>query len=267
MQWYAQQDRAAFALIGGDAIALWNQSTYGSRMNFHGCVCAGCTSRERDATQDVDNPRVAKAHFSLEKDGWRLHARYNETRWPAVPAGWSVQHPQGPLNRPTGQRNSHMAPAVATKNGSKSAPTNAKVEKPKLTKEQKKAQREAEKAKLTPFRSVVTSEHVNAEGLLTSSDVRTLGYDEDVHQQLSRSDFATETLWLMFRASNLRARAAKMLAQAEKMELDASTATNVADPEKRKQVKRLQKLAGAFAELKNTLAAEGLNIEDLLKGL
>jgi hypothetical protein len=154
-----------------------------------------------------------------------------------------------------------MASAVVTP--SKSQPT----QKPKLTKEQRKALRAKEKASRPPlvnFLTIVPSTSLNAEGRLTVADVASIGYDAEVHDELSRESFANESLWLQFRASRLRARAAEMIAKADQLEQEAKNTAQFGDPAKRAQVKRIQKLAGALAELRATLEKEGIDVSALL---
>lgn len=160
-----------------------------------------------------------------------------------------------------------MSQGTATKSKSKEVKQSEKPEKPKLTKEQKRAQREAELAKLLPFRSTVGAEHLNSEGLLTTPDVLPLGYDEKKHKPLEKSDFASPTVWATYRARELRAKAARMIAAADRLEAEAATEAQFGDPAKRQQVKRLQKLLGAVGELTEILKGEGVDVDAITAAL
>jgi len=155
-----------------------------------------------------------------------------------------------------------MASAVASQSKS-----HVPAQKPKLTKEQRKALRAKERASRPPlvnFLTIVPAQSLNADGRLTSADVASIGYNPEVHDELSRESFANESLWLAYRASRLRARAQEMLAKADQLDLEAKNSVAFGDPAKRAQVKRIQKLAGALAELRATLEREGIDVSALL---
>ncbi len=148
--------------------------------------------------------------------------------------------------------------------------------KPKKTKEQReteraarkaerKAEREAAKSKMVSFRTVVDPSHLSAEGLLTTSDVASIGFNEEAHNDLSREDFASDSLYMVFRARQLRARGQRMLERADELERDAANTANVVDPTKRAAIKKVAKMAGALAELQKQLEAEGIDVAAMLK--
>lgn len=163
---------------------------------------------------------------------------------------------------------------MSTSAPSKSVPAELTAEQKKAAKlarkAQRKAEKEAEKAARpapVPFRKSADSAILNADGLLTISDPQAHGYSEETHEALEREDFASESLWLTFRAGQLRLRAAALIAKADQMERDAANAANFGDPTKRKQVKQVAKLAGALAALRATLEKEGVDVSAILANL
>ena len=149
----------------------------------------------------------------------------------------------------------------ATKNAPKS---NAKPEKVKLTKEQKAALHEKRKAALKPFRETVDANLLNADGLLTVANIDELGYDPKQYRKITKADFASEPLWLSYRALGVRAHGQSLIEKADEMEREAQNFATFGDPQKRAQVKRIQKIAGALAELRRSLEADGVDVASLL---
>lgn len=126
-----------------------------------------------------------------------------------------------------------------------------------------KAKLAAKLASLKPFRETAPEQIINPEGLLTVANVGEYGYDEGKHEQLERSDFADDKNWLTFRAAQLRARAAKMIAKAEQLEQEANSTGLVSDPAKRAQIKKVQKMAASLEAIKAQLAKEGIDVDSL----
>lgn len=170
--------------------------------------------------------------------------------------------------------------SAKTKNTSKdskmSATATVDTPKPKKTPEQRKAEREerkaarkaereAAKSKMVPFRTVVEPSNLNSEGLLTSSNVAALGFDENAHLELGRDDFASESIYMVYRAGELRAKAARLIEKADQLERDAANTAQVSDPTKRAAIKKVSKMVGALAELQKQLESEGIDIAEMLK--
>lgn len=133
----------------------------------------------------------------------------------------------------------------------------------------KRAEREAARQANPPvsFRTTVSADQLDGDGRLKSANVFELGYDEEKHSELSREDFASEALWLNFRALRLRNRAASLIKKAESLEAEAQAEAQFGDPTKRAAIKKIQKMGAAFAELKSVLEKEGVDLSTVLKGL
>lgn len=151
----------------------------------------------------------------------------------------------------------------------KTVPSSKKTDAEKARlKAERKAAKQAEKAARpapTPFRTTISAEHLNGDGLLTVANVYDFGYNDEKHEELAREDFASESLWLTFRASRLRLKAQALLAKADQLESEAKSAASFGDPTKRAAVKRIAKLGAAFAELRKTLESEGVDLSEILK--
>lgn len=105
----------------------------------------------------------------------------------------------------------------------------------------------------------------NTDGKVTTADVAAHGYDRDAFQWLRRQDFATDLLWLEFRAGDLRNHAADMLAKADSMDAERMTMLKYGDPAKQKAAARIQKLAASLAALREQLKASGVDVDKLLE--
>lgn len=137
---------------------------------------------------------------------------------------------------------------------------------PKTPKTPKVEKTEKERPVLLNFTEHAPSEILNSEGLINVDNPEAHGFDDEKFERLSREDFATEPLWLTFKARSYRARAAKLIEAADRMERDAANGNRFGDPAKRAQVKKLQKVAAAYAELRKALAAEGIDVDSLVDG-
>jgi hypothetical protein len=120
------------------------------------------------------------------------------------------------------------------------------------------------KAELPSFRLSAPAAILSPEGLLTTHLVESHGYDRSSFARLSREDFDTDVNWMRYKAADMRARGEQLIANAAKIEKAAEAGAAFADPKKRAQVKRFQKLAEAFADLQKQLASEGIDVDSLL---
>lgn len=120
------------------------------------------------------------------------------------------------------------------------------------------------KQELPAFRLSAPAAILSPEGLLTTHLLEEHGYDRSKFGRLSREDFDTDVNWMRYKAVDMRARGEQLIANAAKIEKAAEAGAAFADPKKRAQVKRFQKLAEAFADLQKQLASEGIDVDSLL---
>lgn len=119
------------------------------------------------------------------------------------------------------------------------------------------------KKEYIPFRSVAPAEVLDSQGLLNTIELPT--FDANTHERLKPADFANDILWLRYKAQWLRNYAANCLDRAERYEREANGAEKFGgDMKKRAQVKKLQKLAEGLAALREQLAADGVDVDELL---
>lgn len=133
----------------------------------------------------------------------------------------------------------------------------------------KKAQRTAEKAAkkdaLKPFRANCSTDLLNSDSLLTTHVLP--DYDTEVHLPLKKEDFAGEDNFMRFRAEQIRVRGEAMVAKAAEMMKEADQLQQLGDPATRKAMKTANKLIANLGKLKASLAASGVNIDEMLSDL
>jgi len=118
-----------------------------------------------------------------------------------------------------------------------------------------------EKIVKTPFIEVVPTEMKNADGkLMGIPSIGEDGFDRKLHKMPSRRDFANEHDFLRFKADLVELKAEEYVAAAARYRDQAATIEQFGDPETRKKVMRLQKLAAAQAELLAELESQGVEI-------
>lgn len=166
-----------------------------------------------------------------------------------------------PAQRAQAVKNQAAKDAAAKAQAAAPAPAPAKEKKGPSPADVARAKRQARVSFLTteaakPF---LTTE---ADGTAKLTAVPT-GFDQTKHLPLTKDNFADEGVFLQWRAAFFEERGHRLLRLAEKIRRDAATVAKYGTPEKRKQIKRAQKLADQLAELRKTLAAEGIDLSDL----
>lgn len=99
---------------------------------------------------------------------------------------------------------------------------------------------------------------LNEKGLLTALPGSAL--DEKLHNAPKKNDFATESLFFLFRAEECEQRAKELVERAADLRKEAEAAKNSPDPAMRAQMKRLARLREQTAALEEQLAKEGIKL-------
>jgi len=85
-------------------------------------------------------------------------------------------------------------------------------------------------------------------------------YDSKLHLAPKKSDFASETLYMHWRADELEQHAQDMVKRAAEMRQEADALVGQPDPAVRAQVKRLARLIEATKALEEALAKAGITL-------
>jgi len=147
--------------------------------------------------------------------------------------------------------------AKANKNGNSTTATKAKAE-PKEKKEP---------IKRVPFITTDLAKPIlNDDGKLTGLPSDN-GFDGKLHLKPSREDYASDATFFDFRAEEMTTAANAALERAEQYTKMAEDIRKYGDPEARKKVAKLDKMAASIADMHAELAAQGVEIDlaDLLK--
>lgn len=98
---------------------------------------------------------------------------------------------------------------------------------------------------------------IDDKGKLTAAPV---GYDHKLHLAPSKGDFASESVYMHWRADELDRAAVECAERAKRMRQEADALKNQPDPAVRQQVRRLQRLKDQMAALQEQLAKEGITV-------
>lgn len=101
----------------------------------------------------------------------------------------------------------------------------------------------------------------NADGRLTAVPT---DFDRKEHKPLKRPDFVSDDLYQEWKAGQLEMHGNEMLERAKKLRAQAEAVRKYGDPAQRAKVKKVQKLADMFTQMREQLAKEGIKIEDIL---
>lgn len=107
----------------------------------------------------------------------------------------------------------------------------------------------------------LAKEHMNGDGLLTAIPDN---YDSKEHLAPKRADFASEDLFLEFKANEFESRAEGLATKAARLREQAETIRKFGDPEQRKKVAKFQKMQAQISELQKALEAEGISLDELM---
>lgn len=135
-----------------------------------------------------------------------------------------------------------------------------------FARQEKAAAKAAKKAALIAFRSdaSVPADKLNGDGLLLDANVNSYGFDDSKHVALKQADFASEDIYMVFRAGEVRAKGEALIAKANKMLEDAKTLVSAGSPEQRKALKKAKKLIDSLSSIKAALAKDGIDFEALM---
>lgn len=89
------------------------------------------------------------------------------------------------------------------------------------------------------------------------------GFDSSKHKPLKKTDFASEDVFLDFRALINREKADKLIEQADSFTEKANKIRKFGDTKTRKKATKLEKMRKQMAELEKELVSEGFDLEDL----
>ena len=115
------------------------------------------------------------------------------------------------------------------------------------------------KIDLATYTDSAPQAELDAEGRLTCLPS---AWDIDKHEPLKKGDFATEDLFLGWKAAYYDQRAKFFTARAAKIRSDMEALKKFGSPETRKKVRRAQKLAEQLAALNEALKNEGVILPD-----
>ena len=105
--------------------------------------------------------------------------------------------------------------------------------------------------------SVEAKELLDEKGRLKGSPLGR--FDDKRHLLPSKNDFASESIYLGWRADQLEERATDMAKQATELRSEAERCKNAPNPEVRAVQKKLQRLKDMQAQLEEQLKKEGIN--------
>lgn len=108
------------------------------------------------------------------------------------------------------------------------------------------------------FRDVVDKAKLNSAGLLTVVPSFGDEYNPKEMERLEKSEFASEDLFLDHQGNLFTWRAEQFAKRGERFHKEAAATRKFGDPEKRKKLKRAQKLQDQLALLMKQLEAEGI---------
>lgn len=100
-------------------------------------------------------------------------------------------------------------------------------------------------------------------GKLTRVPLLTKEFVQSEHKRLARTDFVTEDLFLEHQANLCENRAQALAARAIELRAEADRTRKCGDPEARKKMKRAAKLMEQLKLLKDQMAKDGINLDDL----
>lgn len=123
------------------------------------------------------------------------------------------------------------------------------------------------KVEKTSFiKTKIGKEFLNDDRQIASGvDFETLleAHDTKIHVYLKRADFADAADWCELRAIQADDRAEKAVKDAATLREEADNIRRFGDPEKRRLVQKAQKMRDSLATIKESLAADGIDLAEL----
>lgn len=110
------------------------------------------------------------------------------------------------------------------------------------------------------FLTVVDKSLLDAEGRLT---VVPEGFDYAKHKPPGKDEFASEGLYMRFRAADLQKRGTAMVKRSQELIKQAEHIEKYGDPKKRQAIKRFERAAAEIAKLRQLAKDEGIDLAEL----